>query len=88
MTYNYKIRIEKLSGDPIQSHCECPSGKGPHGTCKHIAAILLMIQDFTETGNLWIQKTCTETLQSIHCPKSLYEGTHIIILHHNNYVLL
>ncbi|XP_078331975.1 uncharacterized protein LOC144625336 isoform X3 [Crassostrea virginica] len=64
----------KLSGDPIQSHCECPSGKGPHGTCKHTAAILLMIQDFTETGNQWIQKTCTETLQSFHCPKSLYEG--------------
>lgn len=27
------IGIDKRTGDPLKSHCECPAGKGPHGTC-------------------------------------------------------
>ncbi|XP_056005483.1 uncharacterized protein LOC125659233 [Ostrea edulis] len=75
VTYNYKIKIEKESGDPVNSECECPSGKGPHGTCKHLAAVFIVLEEFVQTGNLSIQKTCTENLQTFHRPKALFKGS-------------
>ncbi|XP_021369785.1 uncharacterized protein LOC110460902 [Mizuhopecten yessoensis] len=74
VTYNYKIKLEKISGDPVNTHCECPAGKGPHGTCKHDAAVLLMIEHFTDSGTMKVQKSCTENLQNFHKPKFLYDG--------------
>ena len=41
--YNFRLKIEKLSGNPVNSNCECPAGKDPIATYKHIAAVLLMI---------------------------------------------
>lgn len=49
-----KLKLEKDSGDPINSECECPAGKGPHSTCKHVAAVLLVLQEFSLSGNLQI----------------------------------
>ncbi|XP_033730972.1 uncharacterized protein LOC117320491 [Pecten maximus] len=74
VSYNYKISLEETSGDPVNSACECPAGKGPHGTCKHIASVLLMLGNFISNGTLQVQKTCTENLQSFHKPKSIYDG--------------
>ena len=56
VTYNFKIKIERDSGDILNSHCECPVGRGPHGTCKHLAAVLLMIHYFTCGKGLHIKK--------------------------------
>ena len=75
MTYNYRVKIEKESGDPVNTECECPSGKGPHGTCKHLAAVLLVLEEFVNTGTLAIQKTCTENLQTFNRPKTSFKGT-------------
>lgn len=66
--------MDKRTGDTLNSDCECPAGKGPHGTCKHLAAVLLMLQHFTETGSIVIDKSCTENLQLFHKPKSTYHG--------------
>ncbi|XP_069117170.1 uncharacterized protein [Argopecten irradians] len=74
VSYNYKISLNETTGDPINSACECPAGKGPHGTCKHIASVLLMLEEFIEKGSLRVQKSCTENLQSFHKPKSTYDG--------------
>lgn len=74
VTYNYKIKLEKNSGDPVNTHCECPSGRGPHGSCKHVAAVLMMITDFTTTGNYTIDKSCTDTLMMFNKPKTSYSG--------------
>jgi len=43
VTYSYKLKLSKEHGEIINTHCECPAGKGPHGTCKHIAAVLFML---------------------------------------------
>ncbi|XP_048254636.1 uncharacterized protein LOC124112985 [Haliotis rufescens] len=68
VTYNYKVKVEK-TGEPVNSHCECPAGKGPHSTCKHIAAVLLMLEHFISTGSVQVGKSCTENLQLFHNPK-------------------
>lgn len=68
-SYNFKIGIDKRTGDPLNSHCECPAGKGPHGTCNHVAAVLLMVESFIEKGKLAVRKGCTDNLQSFHIPK-------------------
>ncbi|XP_071150729.1 uncharacterized protein [Mytilus edulis] len=75
VSYNYKIRLDKKTGDPLNSHCECPAGRGPHGTCKHLAAVFLMMEDFVNNGALKVEKTCTENLQMFNKPKSTYHGS-------------
>lgn len=50
VTYNYKIRLEKQSGDILSSHCECPAGKGPNGMWKHLAAVMVMLEKFIGLG--------------------------------------
>ncbi|XP_046328487.2 uncharacterized protein LOC124112432 [Haliotis rufescens] len=74
VTYNYKLKVEK-TGEPVNSHCECPAGKGPHSTCKHIAAVLLMLEHFISTGSVQVGKSCTENLQLFHKPKKSYKGS-------------
>ncbi|VDI42211.1 Hypothetical predicted protein, partial [Mytilus galloprovincialis] len=75
VTYNYRLKLEKSSGDPLNSHCECPAGRGPHGSCKHVAAVLIMISDFITTGNVNTGRSCTDTLMMFTKPKSSYSGS-------------
>ena len=70
------MKIEKKTGEPKNSHCECPAGKGPHATCKHIAAVLLMVIHFISTGDVQIEKCCTDNLQTFHKPKAYYNGNY------------
>ncbi|XP_014669636.1 PREDICTED: uncharacterized protein LOC106810716 [Priapulus caudatus] len=77
VAYNYKIKIAGQTGDVINSHCECPAGRGPHGTCKHVAAVLLVLEKFSESGDLMIGKSCTEDLQTFHKPRKNYQGSPI-----------
>lgn len=58
----------------LNSHCECPAGRGPHGTCKHIAAVMVMLCLFSSGKQLYIKKTCMENLQTFHQPKHNYHG--------------
>lgn len=67
----------------MNSHCECPAGKGSHGTCKLVAAVLLMVESFAKKGNLAVRKGCTDNLQSSHVPKKIYDGVYYIF-----YILL
>lgn len=62
--------MDKRTGDTLNSDCECQAGKGPHGICKQLAAVLLMLQHFTETGSVVIYKICTENLQLFNKPKA------------------
>ena len=66
--------MEKQTGDILSSHCECPAGKGPNGACKHLAAVMVMLEKFTVLGELGIEKTCTENLMIFNKPKSLHKG--------------
>ncbi|XP_014678633.1 PREDICTED: uncharacterized protein LOC106818437 [Priapulus caudatus] len=73
VSYAYKLRLCKETGEFLNSHCECPAGKGPNATCKHVAAVMLMLAKFVSSDcDPLIRKTCTENLQSFHRPKSVY----------------
>ena len=74
VTYNFKMKLDKSSGDIMNSHCECPAGRGPHGTCKHLGAVALMLLYFSEGKGLWVKRSCTENLQTFHKPKHSYSG--------------
>ena len=73
-TYSMKLVIDGM-GEPLQSHCECPAGKGPTATCKHIVAILLVLVKFAEEGTLQVQLSCTETLQTFKRPAKSHQGS-------------
>ena len=65
-------------GELVNSHCECPGGKGPNGTCKHIAAVCLMLVRLKERGELATSKSCTEELQTFHRPSKTHTGKYAI----------
>ena len=66
--YIFKIVLKKDSGEITGTNCECPVGKGTAATCKHVVAVLLMISEFVKTGQLSVQLTCTEKLQTFKKP--------------------
>ena len=70
----FRLKIEKLSGNPVNWHCECPAGKGSNATCKHIAAVLLMLESFSQTGEIHVKNFCAQDLQTFHKPRSHYNG--------------
>ena len=35
-SYICQLTVKKESGEAQNSHCDCPAGAGPHGTCKHV----------------------------------------------------
>jgi len=74
VSYNIKLVVNK-KGEILNSHCDCPAGFGPHGTCKHITATLLVLSCFVTKGELKILKSCTETLQTFQKPKKLHHGS-------------
>lgn len=74
VSYNFKLII-KNSGEIQNSHCECPAGKGPNSTCKHIVAVGLVLSDFVRTGEICLLKSCTEILQTFQRPRKAHNGS-------------
>jgi len=81
--YNYKLRLDS-DGNMLNSDCECPAGKGPHASCKHIASVALMLAHFVDNKMLLIGRSCTEELQAFHKPKRHHDG----MLLHTSVLLL
>ena len=73
--YSVKFVLNSATAEVQNSHCECPAGMGPHGTCKHIIAALMSVSDFSISKNLTIQQCCTSELQKFHHPKRLHIGS-------------
>ena len=73
VTYTVRVKLHQR-GEVINTDCECPAGKGPHGTCKHVAALLVMMSNFLQTGELTMKKGCTDVLQTFHKPQKTYQG--------------
>lgn len=73
VSYSFKIKVSS-QGELLNSDCECPAGKGPSSTCKHIACIALMLVQFKTDGEVAASKTCTEILQTFHKPKQVMKG--------------
>ena len=45
------------------------------GTCKHVAAVLIVMEKFINGEPLLISKSCTEILQAFHKPKKVFGGS-------------
>ena len=69
--YKIKINITDLSNVCL-AECSCPPGRGPHGSCKHIAATLFALENFN-TIREEIQDddtvSCTSKLQTWNHPR-------------------
>ena len=68
------LKIHKETGEVLNSHSECPDGKGPRGTCKHIAAVLQMLSNFIGGSDLEVESSCMEVLQTFHKPRKQQPG--------------
>lgn len=49
--------------DVIGAECGCPAGKGPCGSCKHIAAVCYALEEFSRLAKLPEFASCTDRLQ-------------------------
>jgi len=76
VSYNVKVVVEKI-GEITSTSCDCPAGLGPHGTCKHLTATILVLSDFVQKGDLKVVKSCTQTLQTFQKPTKLHCGSPI-----------
>ena len=68
-TYTVYVHINQITSKIEYAKCECPAGAG--GRCKHVAAILFQLLDYTELDSNEVpdDKTCTQQLQQWHVPK-------------------
>ena len=58
----YTLSIQLI--DP-RGICTCPAGKRPRGSCKHLAALCLAIEDFVKTRTIALEQgeeACTSLL--------------------------
>ncbi len=69
--YSIRMVTSCPDGTIVFSSCECPAGAGPHSTCKHVVAALLVVSYLKVNGTLLVRQSCTETIQSFHRPARL-----------------
>lgn len=66
----YKIRVTlSPSGDTVSAEDGCPAGKGPHGSCKHIASFCYALEEFVRLGFTRPFQSCTSRLQTWNQPR-------------------
>ena len=67
----YKLKLALNSQcDVIAAECGCPTGKAPHGSCKHIGALCYAFAEFCTLGIPPQFLTCTNRLQSWNKPRA------------------
>ena len=74
VSYNYRL-VVSTEGDLVNADCECPAGKGPSASCKHVACVALMLKSFVSDGTMTLSKSCTEMLRSFHKPRKSHKGS-------------
>ena len=57
------------AGTVQECQCECAVGMGPTAHCKHVAAVLYGLCQFSESGEFVTAQTCTQKLQTFHQTK-------------------
>ena len=65
--YKVCIGLEIGSSDIAYAACGCPAGKGPRGSCKHIAVLTYGISEFCK---IFESQTCTDVLQIWNKPRA------------------
>ena len=70
--YNVKLSLcndGEHEGDIAFASCPCPAGKGPRGSCKHIAALCYALEEFVRLRCTRQFETCTSRLQTWNQPR-------------------
>ena len=76
-SYLIKLSVEIVrgSGDGarnvthvVYAECTCPAGKAPFGSCKHLAAFLYALEEFSRCGYTRDLLTSTDELQAWNKP--------------------
>ena len=57
------VALKSKEYDVVLAECGCPAGKGPYGSCKHIAALTYALADFSRLCILPEFQTATDKLQ-------------------------
>ena len=68
--YKLALALQTDNLDVVQAECGCAAGKGPHGSCKHIAALSYAFADFCHLGTTPEFLTCTDRLQQWNQPRA------------------
>lgn len=71
-TYSLQLSIDKSTVNICAAECSCPAGKGPIGSCKHLAALCFAIEDFVKMRNIALEQgeeSCTSFLQRWNQPQ-------------------
>ena len=66
------MTIDKATVDVSSAQCTCPAGKGPFGSCKHIAALCFALEDFAKMREIILEQgeeACTSVLQRWNQPR-------------------
>ena len=71
--YWLKMALLSDSFDIHHAECGCPAGRGPQGSCKHIASLTYALIDFCQMKSVLNQETCTDCLQQWNRPR----GKHV-----------
>ncbi|KAL9961806.1 hypothetical protein ACROYT_G030828 [Oculina patagonica] len=70
--YNVKLSLcnnGEQKGEITFASCACPAGKGPRGSCKHIAALCYALEEFVRLKCTREFETCTSRLQTWNQPR-------------------
>ncbi len=64
--YTAYVHFVQLSGEVMEAKCNCKAGQG--GCCKHVAALLFTLLDYSNMGAKEIPSdlTCTQVAQNWH----------------------
>jgi hypothetical protein len=70
----YKLKLSMVKngnreGEILFCSCICPAGKGPLGSCKHIAALCYALEEFSRLKCSREFDTCTSRLQTWNQPR-------------------
>ena len=72
LKYNIKLSLcnnGEQEGEIMLASCACPAGKGPRGSCKHIAALCYALEEFVRLKCTREFETCTWRLQTWNQPR-------------------
>ena len=67
--YNLQMSIDKNNFDITSASCDCPAGKGPTASCKHVGALCYALVEFCTSGKIPEFLTCTDRLQQWNKPR-------------------
>ena len=62
LVYDLNPCIIGSNGAIKTAECKCPAGKGPSGSCKHIAALCYVLEDFNRCSSQDNEVSCTSLL--------------------------